>query len=426
MCRFLCLCAGFLLASFLVAQPASCDEFRGKWWHYYQRGMEYSDEKKLDDALQDLKKAVGMREKDQRMARTYGMHFIDYFPHRELGIVYLGRGELDKAIAELELSVRSTESAKAIYYLNAARKAKLSGSGKAVRAPVAINFEKPSETLLTRARSVVVKASAVSDAFISRVTVNGVPFPVEEAKSKISIVQEVSLDDDPKEIRIVAEDLAGNRSVASLPVQVKREGPVLTISLISYERRDQKSYARVLGEVSDGLGIQSVRVGGRQVKANGARAYTIDLVVERKDADTLIVQAEDIIGNETVAEVKLSGIIAEERVAQEKDARERQAREAAEQQQTAEKERLARLAAEQTGPSASVPRRRFWKRRAWPGWRRRRRAKWRWPRRPGGWHWSGRRSDSPRKSSKRSVRPERLPSRAGSRARKPSRRSSRG
>jgi hypothetical protein len=56
----------------------------------------------LDAALKDLATAIGKRDKDQRNARTYGMHFVDYFPHRELGIAYYHKGDLVKAAKELE------------------------------------------------------------------------------------------------------------------------------------------------------------------------------------------------------------------------------------------------------------------------------------------------------------------------------------
>jgi len=42
----------------------------------------------LPYAISDFQAAIRQREKDQRRARTCGMHFIDYFPHQELGIVY--------------------------------------------------------------------------------------------------------------------------------------------------------------------------------------------------------------------------------------------------------------------------------------------------------------------------------------------------
>ena len=46
----------------------------------------------FDQAAGDLNAALEQRGRDQRMARTYGMHFVDYFPHRELGIIYFEPG----------------------------------------------------------------------------------------------------------------------------------------------------------------------------------------------------------------------------------------------------------------------------------------------------------------------------------------------
>ena len=66
--------------------------FRHRWWNYFERGLSYADGGFYPDAIADFKEAVRQREKDQRRARTYGMHFIDYFPHRELGIVYYFSG----------------------------------------------------------------------------------------------------------------------------------------------------------------------------------------------------------------------------------------------------------------------------------------------------------------------------------------------
>ena len=103
----------------------SSGTFRGKWWNYYDRGSALAGMSNFEGAIRDFKQTIDMRSKDQRMARTYGMHFIDYFPHRELGIVYFNTGEIEKAISELEQSLNNVESSKAIYYLNKARKALL-------------------------------------------------------------------------------------------------------------------------------------------------------------------------------------------------------------------------------------------------------------------------------------------------------------
>ena len=85
-------CSGFADRSFPSAYVKDGNEygkvkgafFGHQWWHYYERAISYADGEFYEEALADLEEAVSRREKDRRMARTCGMHFIDYFPHREL------------------------------------------------------------------------------------------------------------------------------------------------------------------------------------------------------------------------------------------------------------------------------------------------------------------------------------------------------
>ncbi len=94
--------------------------FRHRWWHYYKRALSYMEGGFWDEAEKDLKKAIHQRGEDQWDARTYGMHFIDYFPHRELGVVYYLKGEKDKlplSLKELRTSLQQTPTAKTLYYL---------------------------------------------------------------------------------------------------------------------------------------------------------------------------------------------------------------------------------------------------------------------------------------------------------------------
>ncbi|MCP4107539.1 MAG: hypothetical protein GY749_18680 [Desulfobacteraceae bacterium] len=101
--------------------------FRHRWWNYYERGISYADggyyDKKLyHNALDDFSKAIELRKKDQRMARTYGVKFIDYFPNREKGIVFYHLGRLDEAVRALELSFHHFPTTKAELFLALVRK----------------------------------------------------------------------------------------------------------------------------------------------------------------------------------------------------------------------------------------------------------------------------------------------------------------
>ncbi len=291
---------------------ATADEFRGKWWHYYERGVDYSDRGELEKSLSDLTKAGKMRDKDQRMARTYGMHFIDYFPHRELGIVHFNKGNIETAIKELEESIRSVESSRAVFYLNLARKSQISGKKEIPPTPPKIVFENPTGSVITRNHTIQVRAKVSGAAYISRITVNGIDYRVEKAEKQIDVRQEITLGDDLTGIKIVAEDLLGNRVEQEVPITVKRNGPTIAISGISTEQRDGKRFTRVGGEVTDDLGVQAVRIGTLDKNTDGVHSYSFDLLVERTGDAALVIRAVDSIGNDTLAEVDLSRIIAEE------------------------------------------------------------------------------------------------------------------
>ena len=106
--------------------------------------------------------AIQQRHDDQRHARTYGMHRSDYFPHRELGIVYYRQGRHPEAIDELTTSLSSVDTAKAKFYLNRARRSFLQQTRRDTAAP-RIVFTTPPDGLLTNRLSVTVAGYAEDD-----------------------------------------------------------------------------------------------------------------------------------------------------------------------------------------------------------------------------------------------------------------------
>ncbi|NJL58721.1 MAG: hypothetical protein HC887_02785 [Desulfobacteraceae bacterium] len=97
--------------------------FRHRWWNYYERGLSFADGEFWQDAESDLREAIRQRDSDKRRARTYGLHFIDYFPHRELGIVLFMQGRIEEAEKELKHSYHTVKSAKTALFLDRTRKA---------------------------------------------------------------------------------------------------------------------------------------------------------------------------------------------------------------------------------------------------------------------------------------------------------------
>jgi len=87
------------------------------YWEYYLDGLSLSESGKWEEAIEAFSKAISMDSKDRSKTRTYGMHFIEYFPHRELGIVYFHLKQFEKAKEELNKSFSMEKSAKAQEYL---------------------------------------------------------------------------------------------------------------------------------------------------------------------------------------------------------------------------------------------------------------------------------------------------------------------
>jgi tetratricopeptide (TPR) repeat protein len=95
--------------------------FRGKWWNYYERGTSFAEGDFWEEAEADLKKAIEKRSEDDRRARSYGLHFVEFFPHRELGVVYFNQNRIEEAERELQLSLSQTEPGQSSISIRRAR-----------------------------------------------------------------------------------------------------------------------------------------------------------------------------------------------------------------------------------------------------------------------------------------------------------------
>ncbi|MBA2481564.1 MAG: hypothetical protein H0V44_12940 [Planctomycetes bacterium] len=96
---------------------ATATPFRGRWWQHYERGVSWTMGGFWAEAEADFRRAILLRKEDSRRARTYGMHFVQCFVHRELGAVLIEQGRLDEAEREMRLSRSQEPSAKTDYLL---------------------------------------------------------------------------------------------------------------------------------------------------------------------------------------------------------------------------------------------------------------------------------------------------------------------
>lgn len=89
---------------------------QNKFYNYYTSGLEFMEKQDWQRAIAELQSAVSLEFEDVQRKRTYGTRFIEYFPHREIGIAHYMLGELDQAKKELELSTAYRPSDRASEY----------------------------------------------------------------------------------------------------------------------------------------------------------------------------------------------------------------------------------------------------------------------------------------------------------------------
>ena len=271
--------------------------FKSEWDDYYLRGLSYGEGEYWEDAARDFAVAIQKRDNDQRRARTYGMHFMDYFPHRELGIVYFQRKEYSKAILELEDSIESAPSAKGHYFLNKARAAKIE-KNQLDTAPPELHLEGKSTQEITNTFTKIVKGVAKDDNFVAGIQIGGRQVMVELAERYKVFSEEVPLKEGDNIIHVIATDLAGKSTEKSLDIYCDRKGPQIEIE----ELTAKDGNVTIRGSATDDKGLVSLRINNTPWPITGkASGYNFKMIVP--DGKITVV-ARDRAGNVTRAIVR--------------------------------------------------------------------------------------------------------------------------
>jgi tetratricopeptide (TPR) repeat protein len=89
----------------------------GEWYKIYEDGIEAMEDGDYKTASDLFIQAIQDNPDDDENVRTYGMHSIEYFPHRELGICLYHLGDKTGAQLELQISMKMEPSDRAKQYL---------------------------------------------------------------------------------------------------------------------------------------------------------------------------------------------------------------------------------------------------------------------------------------------------------------------
>lgn len=280
--------------------------WRSRWWDYYQRGSSYAEGEYWQDAINDFQKAIQQRPADQWRAKTYGLHFLNYFPHRELGVAYYQLKRYPEAIDELELSLHSAASAKAKFYLNKARKAILKQSGKDSKAP-RIVLDAPPDGLLTNRFSIRVTGHVEDDFYVAGLSVDGQARFIELSEPRIDFEQDIILEEGANSIEILCTDLVGHLARRRITVTVDRRGPIVGLDRAEVIRKETRRFARVQGYVADRSGIVRFVVAGNQLPLEPGNEWEFDTEIPiPSDLTALPFSVVDGAGNITKGYLRLS------------------------------------------------------------------------------------------------------------------------
>jgi len=278
--------------------------FRHRWWNYYERGLSFQEGKFYSEAILDLKGAIQQREKDQRMARTYGMHFIDYFPHRELGIVHYEMGNLEAAKEELEVSLSQYSSAKARFYIDQVRKKLIEREGRDV-APPRLSLDFKTGEVWTRDDPVVLSGVAEDEHYVSAITIGGASFFLEGSQKRISFREILRLSQGLHPVEVEAINLVGKVAKRTVLVHVDREGPMITLEEVQFNEDKTGNRVTIKGSVYDESNVFSLTINGRAIAINkGVEAFFTEIITTDKESLELV--ARDRLGNQTSGLIPLT------------------------------------------------------------------------------------------------------------------------
>jgi TolB-like protein len=280
--------------------------FQGRWYHYYERGLSFAEGKIWQEAERDYRKAIQLRDGDQLRARTYGLHFIEYFPHRELGIAFYHQNLIEAAIKELEISLRTQATAKAEYYLDKARKKKIIALLVDKEAPQ-ITITSPSRNHYTNLNRIYISGMVRDNTFVKSIQVNEQIVRIDLSAPQVMLDVEVPLQDSKNSITITAVDLIGNSSQVQRTVNVDRMGPVISLSPPGLDEKTVIGKTIIRGFVYDKTNLDHLMVNGQNIPISVAKEFKLEQHVTLLPKQLeLVVEASDILGNETVARIQLN------------------------------------------------------------------------------------------------------------------------
>jgi|WetSurMetagenome_2_1015567.scaffolds.fasta_scaffold107636_2 TolB-like protein len=264
-----------------------------KFYNYYTDGLEYVEKKDWLRAIQEFRSAISYEFEDAARKRTYGTHFIEYYPHREIGVCHYFLGEAANAKKELELSAAYVSSGRANEFLTFLRN------------------KVPPTVALTQEQEAPQEEKE-----------EPVPEPAEKSRmeeTKTTTLPVGALTYDPSRVTQVGSRLG----IAVMPIEVKGDlssyADALTEKMVSQlvnlrrfkviertalDKVLQEQQLQVSGVVDDATAVKVGRVAGADaiviagVVQHGSGSKVNVRVIDTETSETIVARGEQVSGND--------------------------------------------------------------------------------------------------------------------------------
>jgi len=276
--------------------------FRHKYWHYYKRGISYANCKQFQKAESDFRQAIKLENDDKRRKRTYGGHFIDYYPNRELGIVLFFQKKYSAAIDALKQSLETVKNAKAEFYLDKSRSIFID-QNKLDHHPPKIKIKTPNDNTVTNKFKISVSGQASDDTFVKVININGIPVRIDLSEKVINFKTYIHLTYGENILEIEVYDISGNQTKIIKTISCDTTGPILTIT--DYKNIDPKNHIyEISGYAYDSFGLKTININDQIIPYQRISECVFKQRVQvLKNQQKIYVIAQDAAGNNTHAEI---------------------------------------------------------------------------------------------------------------------------
>jgi hypothetical protein len=279
--------------------------FRGRWWSYYERGASFLQGEFYQEAATDFQKALQGRSRDAWRARTYGLHFVEYFPNRELGVALFHLGQLEEAESALQTSLSQIDTERAHYYLDQVTKAKIAQGIVNDTTDPSISADVGLGNLVSE-RQVPLRIVAQDDTGVETMRVNGALLPQRGAGAEVAYEDDFLFTEGAHSVEIVASDLADKQTAKTQEIVVDLTGPTIGLNQPLAAAVTQAASIAIDGVAVDKHGVAEVLLGDQQIAAGGGERlpFTADQPLQPGE-NVFVITARDQAGNETRTAVSI-------------------------------------------------------------------------------------------------------------------------